>query len=274
MAEYDAFGRKVGEDEGAATPAATPTPTPTPTPTATPTPTTPAEPSPPKLKLSGVPSRSFGGGGGFAGNWIAVVVMIAVIAGGAIIAFNATSDVDHAIRRFVPTLPSVTFAPETPTTPSSTTTEPAHPVKPLPAPVGLGPRSLIRHANLAPAVAKLRHGLGRLTNLRVAPDSIVAQLVTKAGRLRSVLIHPDGTLDRISLSGPGFTSVPTIPFSGLDTRAPERLVRGGARDGGFKTREIQYLVPSEFSGVIVWNAFFANGRRYQGDASGRVARKF
>jgi hypothetical protein len=267
--QYDAFGRKIGEGESSAT-SATPA-TPTPTPAATPTPTTPTEPTPPKLKLSGVPSRSIGGG--FPGAWVGVAVMIAVIAGGAIVAITATNSVDNTIRRFVPTLPAVTFAPETPAT-TPTPTAPVQPVTPAAPPVGLGPRSLIRHANLAPAVAKLRHGLGRLTNLRVAPESIVAQLVTKGGRLRSVQIHADGTLDKISLSGPGFTSVPTIPFSGIDTRAPERLVRGGARDGGFKTRAIQYLVPSRFSGAIVWNAYFANGRRYEGDAAGRVMRKF
>ena len=89
MAEYDAFGRKVGEGATTPEPAPTPTSTPTPhtpseaslpgvptedaTPTATPTPASPAQP---KLKLSGVPSRS---GGGFSFAWVGVLIMVAVM---------------------------------------------------------------------------------------------------------------------------------------------------------------------------------------------------
>src|SRR4051794_36475480 len=105
MPEYDAFGRKVGDEDGAAstptpvTPASSPKTMPgVPEHDSVPTPTpAPSSPAQPKLKLSGVPSRTIGGGS-FSGGWVAVVIMVAVIAGGAIIAFTASNSVDHAIR--------------------------------------------------------------------------------------------------------------------------------------------------------------------------------
>lgn len=268
MAEYDAFGRRMGEDDPAVTPS-----------DASPTPRVesnavrsaalseasaraPGPPRPTGLMLSGRPSRSFGG------LWIGIVITIAIGAGGAIIAITATSSVDGTIRRYLPTFPAVTVAPEAPA--PTTATEPAQP-----PPEGLGTRSLVRHERFAPALVKLRHGLGRLTNLRLAPERIVVQLVTKRGQLRNVQIGVGGDLREVSLSGPGFGSVPTMPFSQIDSRAPERLVREAARRGRFSATQIDYLVVTRgFRGGLAWYAYFKNNRRYEGDGAGRVVRRF
>lgn len=271
MAEYDAFGRKVGEGDPAATPAPEPASPPAPEPSASSAPEPPAPapaPAPTGLRLSGRPSRV---GGGFSGVWIGVPIMVAVAVGGAIIAITATNSVDRAIRRYVPTFPAATVAPDT--TPSTATT--VAPIKPVVAPEGLGPRSLIRHARFGPVLAKLEHGLGRLTNLRLAPDSIVAQLVTKTGRLRNMQAGVEGDLRQISITGSGFTNVLTMAFAQIDSRAPERLVREAARQGHFKATKIDYLVVTRaFSGGLAWYAYFKNNRRYQGDAAGHVVRRF
>src|SRR5690349_2821784 len=127
MAEYDAFGRKVGENDPAIAPSDAP-PTPTPTPPPAVSADTPAEPppaapppAPTGLTLSGRPGRSFGGGGGGSGaRWFFVAVMLAVSIGGAIIAITATNSVDKTIRKYIPTFPAVTVSPET--TPTTSTT--------------------------------------------------------------------------------------------------------------------------------------------------------
>jgi hypothetical protein len=235
-------------------------------------PATPAAPppAPTGLTLSGRPGRSFGGGGS-AGRWFFVAVMLAISIGGAIIAITATNSVDKTIRKYIPTFPAVTVSPET--TPATPTVE--APETPAAPPEGLGPRSLIRHEHFAPALSKLRHGLGRLTNLRLAPESIVVQLVTKTGRLRNMQVGVEGDLKQISLTGSGFTNVPTMPFSQIDSRAPERLVREAAHQGHFKATQIEYLVVTKaFSGGLAWYAYFKNNRRYQGDAAGHVVRRF
>lgn len=274
MAEYDAFGNKI--EQGGTTPSPVPSTEPSGIPAgdslATTTTETTARPASAGLTLSGRPSRFSGGIS--PGPWIAVLVMLVVIGAGALIAVQATNDAKDAIRSFTPTFPQspgITVAPESPQTPATAT-----PAQPAAAPVGLGPRSLIRRARFASAIAKLRRGrLGTLTYVRVAADRIDAQLVTKGGRLRAVQVGLDGEVRQLGgLSGAGSTSVPTIPFSAIDTRAPERLLRGGVRRGGVRASGIDYLVMSTFGDAVVWNAYFKNGVRYQGDASGRVGRRF
>ena len=104
-------------------------------------------------------------------------------------------------------------------------------IKPKPAPKGLGAGSLVRQDNFTAALTQIRtKGGGRLTHLRVAPDRIDAQLLTGAGRLRSVQVKPGGTLERFGPdSGAGFDQSTTIPFARLNPAAPQRLARAGRR---------------------------------------------
>jgi hypothetical protein len=149
-------------------------------------------------------------------------------------------------------------------------------IKPKPAPKGLAAGSLVRQDSFAAAMKEIRtKGGGRLTNLRVAPDRIDATLLTRAGRLRSVQVKPGGKLERFGPdSGPGFDQSSTIPFARINPAAPQRLARAGAERIGVKVATLQYLVPSNFNGSIMWAAYFTRGRYVLGDASGRFQRKY
>ena len=117
--------------------------------------------------------------------------------------------------------------------------EPAKPAKP---PRGLERRSLVRRANFARALRRLRSArLGSVSSLRVAPERINAGLLTKGGRLRNVQLTFDGELKRFGSSGPGFSFVGTVPFAQLNTAAPERLARQAARRLKRKISTLNYV---------------------------------
>jgi hypothetical protein len=153
----------------------------------------------------------------------------------------------------------------------STAREPAKP-----APQGLAAGSLVRSGNLAAALEQIQtSGGGRLTHLTVAPERIDAQLLTPAGRLRSVQVKPGGQMERLGPdSGPGFDQASTIPFSRLNPAAPQRLARTGAERIHVPVSTLQYAVPSVFSGTLTWAAYFKRGRYVLGDASGRYQRAY
>jgi hypothetical protein len=142
-------------------------------------------------------------------------------------------------------------------------------------PVGLGPRSLARKAEFAAVLSKLRTSELRLTYLRLAPERIDAQLLTRGGRLRSVQAKPGGALERFGPdSGPGFDSSSTIPFARLQPGAPQRLARRGAAKLGVPVARLQYLVPSVDGSTLTWAAYFPRGRYVLGDAAGRYQRSY
>jgi hypothetical protein len=145
-----------------------------------------------------------------------------------------------------------------------------------PAPKGLAGKSLVPAENFGPALRQIRaKGGGRLTNLRVAPERIDAQLLTPQGRLRSVQVKPGGALERFGPdSGPGFDTVNTIPFARINQTAPQRLARAGAERLKVPLSTLQYLVPTFSSGNLTWVAYFEHGRYVLGDARGRFERAF
>lgn len=148
------------------------------------------------------------------------------------------------------------------------------PAKPAQPPRGLESRSLVRRANFARAMKRLRAAkLGSVSSLRVAPDWIGAQLVTKGGRLRSVRLTFDGKLDRGGGVGTGFKFVRTVPFAQINTAAPERLTRSAARRLGHKTTRLDYLVYTAGGGQFAWGAYFKGGRIAQGDGRGTFVRR-
>ncbi|MEO8690950.1 MAG: hypothetical protein ABI611_22390, partial [Solirubrobacteraceae bacterium] len=115
----------------------------------------------------------------------------------------------------------------------------------------------------------------RLTSLHLAPERINAQLLTRGGRLRHVQVQPGGAVEQFgSDSGPGFDTATTIPFSRLDPRAPQRLARRGAAKLRVKVSTLKYLVPTRFSGKIMWAAYFEHGRYVLGDGAGRYRRSY
>ena len=293
MAEYDAFGRKIGEDTlsglGGTSEPSKEAPRPQPAPPrgdATPSPdavrpeparpeTVRPEPSaPPKFvqdrrqlaaqlgaALSqaaaartagglGTPRRSAAGRGCLVGV-VVLLVLIGAAVLGVVALVGTVSDVADKAR----------------TTPANPTTG-----RPAAAPKGLAPRSLVRPATFATALRRLQSSeAGRLTNLRLAPERIDVQLLTWAGRLRSVQLLPGGQWQRLgSDSGPGFDRAPTIPFARLNPAAPARLARRGAARLHERVARLQYLVPTFSTGKLTWAAYFPRSRYVIGDASGRV----
>jgi hypothetical protein len=138
------------------------------------------------------------------------------------------------------------------------------------APSGLQTGSLIRRDTFGAAVERLRTaGLGRLTLLRVAPARIDARLLTRGGRLRNVQLRHDGELRDFGASAGGFGFVKTIPFSRVETAAPERLARAASRRLGVPAARVDYLVLTK-SG---WSVVFEGGRQFSADDAGRNLRR-
>jgi len=142
------------------------------------------------------------------------------------------------------------------------------------APRGLERASLVRRENFARALRRLREErLGKLRSIRVAPERIDVQILTPGGRLLSAQLRHDGELQRFGASGSGFGFVDTVPYGRVNTAAPERLTRAGARRLGRSTKSIDYLAYVAGTGEIAWGAFFKGGGHVQGDQAGRFLRR-
>ena len=255
MPKYDAFGREIGEDtlEGlSGTEDAPPRPEPA----------APREPAPePSGAMAGPPSglvvrRSTARRGCLVAFALIVVVVGLVVAGAALLVGGAIESGSDALKDTIRAIPK-------------------QPVKPVAAPRGLGPRSLVRKAAFGAALKKLRGSGLRLTSLHLAPGRIGAQLLTRGGSLRSVQVQPGGAIERIGPdAGPGFDSTRTIPFARLRPGAPQRLARQGAAKLHVPVSTLQYLVPTLFSGTLTWAAYFKHSRYVIGDAAGRWQRSY
>jgi hypothetical protein len=188
---------------------------------------------------------------------LVVIVIIAVfaipllIAGFAIVntVGDATREIDGAIKIARPELPKA-------------------------APTGLAGASLVRQDRFGPAMRRLQEkGYGRLTNVRVAPERINAQFLTKDGALLNVQLDSDGKLQSFGKSGTGFKSA-TIPFSRVDAAAPERLTRRSAERLGKTPKQLDYMVLTQGGPKgNLWAVFFKGGGNIQGFPDGRIWRR-
>ena len=295
MPKYDAFGREIGEDtfsglgSGAsdnAAPEAEAVPMEAGSPLREPEPqpyTPPAQPEPqpqpqqvftagPQAPQQAPPQRPFvpnpmrpprkrrSGRGLIFVVLIALFVFVVPVVCGGVVIFNAVDGATETVRNGLDaTIKAIPATPEPPAVP----------------PKGVSGESLVRRANFAAALAKLRSSELRLTHLRLAPDRIDAQLLTRAGKLRLMQVKPGGEPEQLGPdSGSGFDSARTFAFSRLDPGAPQRLARRGARKLGVPVSTLQYLVPSEWSGKLRWAAYFERGRYVFGDARGRYERSY
>jgi hypothetical protein len=290
--KYDAFGREIGEStlsglgSGAAagpTPEVAPAPERTegsplreapdpltPPPPAQPPPTftaAPAQPQPqqpaPQRPYVSIPMRPPGRRRSRRGVGVVilfvVIIIVAPLVGGAIAVFNtvdnATDVVRGGIKEGLRAIPTATVQ--------------------GPAPKGVTGRSLVRRANFSAALRKLSSSELRLTHLRLAPERIDAQLLTRGGSLRSMQVQPGGAVTQLGPdSGPGFDSASTISFSKLNAGAPQRLARQGAAKLHVPVSTLQYAVPTLFSGKVTWVAYFEHARYVLGDARGRWQRSY
>jgi hypothetical protein len=273
VGEYDAFGRKVGEDslaetgwhgEDASTPASVEATSPAEAPVVA-TSESPAEPTSVDLSELGDHAQQFGVR--FVRLFVALVTLAVLGVGG----YAVSTSIETATDFEMPSLPENLIPDLEELVPDAADLEP--PAAPAP-PKGLSPRSLIREAAFAQAMRGLRsRGLGRVTNLRVAADRIDVQLLTGNGRLRIVQVTPGPQVRELSVSGPGFGHLRTISFAGIDTAAPERFTRQAARREGVSPTRVDYLVLTGVLDDRTWSLFFKSGVHYQADAAGRIQRR-
>ena len=268
MPEYDAFGREIGEDTlagwrtgSSGLPSSPPEPAPKPRPAPAPVTAgdplgTPAESASP---IASAPRPQVAFRAPRRRRRLRLRWILLLAAGW--VGFNFASDVadkvDEAARDFkVPTIGAP--APEAA----------------APAPAGLAPGSLLRPAAFQRALDDLRaREIGRVQNLRVAPERIDATLLTRRGTLVHVQLRPGGELQRFSESGAGFGGLETIPYGRLDASAPRRLVRAAAERLGRPVSRIDYLVPTLTSGELTWGAYFKGGAIFLADERGKITRR-
>jgi hypothetical protein len=295
--KYDAFGREIGEDTfsglgsdasdtpapeaeavpmEAGSPLRAPEPQPYTPPVQPPQPPQ-AQPQPPPVFTAGTqqappqrpfvpnpmrpPRRRRGGRGLVFVLLIGLFVFVAPLVCGGVVIFNAVDGASESVRDGLEsTIKAI---------PTTTSEAPAV------APKGVSGKSLVRRSNFAAALAKLSGSELRLTHLRLAPERIDAQLLTRGGSLRLMQVKPGGKPEQLGPdSGSGFDTASTIPFSRLDPGAPQRLARRGARKLKVPVSTLQYIVPSLFSGKITWAAYFERSRYVIGDARGRWQRSY
>ena len=199
-----------------------------------------------------------------AGGCLAFVVVVTLV-GGCMVGLTreAMTDGADAIRSL-----STELAVSVPARTLPATAPPADaPARP---PTGLGRGSLLRPAAFGDAVDGLRGaGLGRLRVLRLSPERIDAQLVTRTGRLRTVQVLPGGARRTLSTSGPGFSTGRTISLAAIDRRAPLRIVRSAAGRARTTPGAVDYLVLLDIAGVPTWVVHLRGGKGFVADRRGR-----
>lgn len=270
MGDYDAFGRKVGEDPLAESgwrsqSAASPVPVETKI-VAESVETEVAEPVmeatapvPPPLPLT-----ASSGGGFLTARLLVRVVRLSVFVVTVGIIVSALSKVGDIVDSVDIDFPAL--IPGEPVAPSGE--EASRPA------AGLEPGSLILQPRFERALARLRaSGLGGIRYLRLAADRIDVQFLTDGGRLRGVQVQPDLQIRKNSLSGPGFGHLGTIAYGGIATGAPQRFVRAAARRRGVSPTRVDYLVITGSDQKPNWDLFFKDGAHFKGDTAGRVVRR-
>jgi hypothetical protein len=306
--EYDAFGRKIGEDSmaevgwGSSTPqtpfervpqepfAAPSEPAAAPAPLQPPFAPPPAQPAPAiqvpamapppmqapmqPIQLSSpmqpvtVTTRRSSGGG------IVLLIVLLVVGGIGFGIYKAVSGaketVDNALRQVTTGIPTIPG-----TTDSSEAAAPAKPDKPVGPVTGITGQSLAAPANLAPALKKLQNGsYGKLQHFVVRPDRIDASFVTKDGRIRQVQVSPGGVPQVLATTPPGFPTTDTLSIAAIKASAPSKLTKAGAPHVKKKPSDYDYAVYERFGSSLQWIVYYKGGRYVFGDVNGNFQRAY
>jgi len=286
MAERDAFGNIIGEDDplkdmgwsvgGERTAASDPVPSaPTAPPTAPAMSATPQSPrqftqpampsAPPRL-----PNIPGGGGpnvGRIVGRFVALAVFLAI--GGAIAAavIGGVDKVKDVTDSF--TVPSFSVPSVSVPTPSVPTAEsPSTPSKPAKAPVGLQRGSMIRAEAFGKALVRLRQEGGRAQTLRLDAERVSANLLTKANALRIVSLTWDGNAQVVKTSS-HLSGQQTVSLAGVSSQSAERAVKRAAAMLGRGASKVNYLVLTNFAGTSQWFIYFKDGKYLKASLDGR-----
>jgi hypothetical protein len=274
--EYDAFGREIGENtlaglggdpNAARAPRAEPAPAPADgwtEPATRPEPATRTEPERPQVTFSvpeGAPVTVMPGVGRRRGKGLGCLVALliagAVVAGPVIglVAFvdsatDAIDDVTDTIDPDVLELPDGVVPP-----------------------TGIAGDSMIAADNLARGLREVRgEGFTRATGIDARPDRLTVTVV-KGGRMRDIVVSSEGGVERGEPSRAN-VAFGTFSLAAVDPAAPARLVRGAAKRYRVKAKGINYVLAGPEPGGHQWRAYFKSGIYVEGDASGRVIRRF
>lgn len=284
MPEYDAFGREIGENTlsglGGDAPAAPPRaePEPTPAPTAAggwsettvprPEPERPPEPPPqvtfsipegaPVTVVPAVRKRRSG-----LGCVVGLVILGAVVAGPIFAVVSIVGSASDAIDGVTDALD-----PENLDLPDAPVPDPPAP------PTGVTGRSMIAKANVADALRQLEQaGFTKVADVTIWPERFDAETV-KGGKARHFVIHAEGGVTPGDPS-PANPARGAFTIAALDPAAPTRLVRNSVKRYRVREQGINYVIAGRgFEGGQVWRAYFKNGVYVEGDAKGRVIRRF
>jgi hypothetical protein len=144
----------------------------------------------------------------------------------------------------------------------------------LPPPVGVTGDSMIARDKFAAALDEVRGaGYARATGIDLRPDRVTFTVV-RNGRQRDLRIGYESEMERGTPS-PANTAAATFGLAAVDPAAPALLVRGAARRYRVKPKGINYVLAGpETGGGHHWRAYFKNGVYVEGDAAGRVIRRF
>jgi hypothetical protein len=126
--------------------------------------------------------------------------------------------------------------------------------------------------NLADGLQAVRAaGFRRATGVDARPARLTVTVV-KGGRERDVVVSAAGDVTRGPARAGSDSS--TFELAALDAAAPARLVRGAAKRYRVRPRGIGYVLAGPGPGGHHWRAYFQNGTYVEGDAAGRVIRRF
>lgn len=253
LPEYDAFGREVGEDTLAEAGWRRPSPDPSLTRPSVPPPAGRAEAGTPRVRRVRVKT----------GGRLAVVVLLLVaatlwIVGSAV--KGLVEEIGDALPLDEVTLPAGPGPGEGEGAGSQTAG----------AARGLEAGSLLRPQRLASALAELRDVPGNPTMLRVAANRIDGNFVA-ADRMRIVQVDADGELRQVAEVPAGADT--GLRLAAIDPSAPRRLLVAAERAHGLAPADVDYLAVMDFSGAVLWTAFYRGGPSVQGDARGRLTRR-
>jgi hypothetical protein len=260
--EYDAFGREIGENTlsglGGDAPAAPPRAEPE------------RPPEPPQVTFSvpqGAPVTVVPGvrkrrGGGL-GCLVGLVILGAVVAGPIFAVVGIVGSASDAIDGVTDALD-----PETLNLPDAPVPDPPAP------PTGVTGRSMIAKGNVADALRQLEQaGFTKVADVTIWPERFDAETV-KGGKARHFVIHAEGGATPGDPS-PANPARGTFAIAALDPGAPTRLVRNSVKRYRVREQGINYVIAGRgFDGGQVWRAYFKNGVYVEGDAKGRVIRRF
>ena len=205
---------------------------------------------------------------------LAILAALFIGGGGALVdkiadEIDKVDDIEVS-RPEVPATPAVPGAQEESEAPAAE--QPRPPDEP---PAGLQRGSLLLRSNFAAVLRKMRTGgYGRLTNLRVAPERIDAQFLTKGGRLRNVQFQPGGGVRDFGTSGAGFSGARTMSIASIDASAPFRAVTSAAGRLKKPATQVNYLVYTDVFAGQPWGVYFKAGQYFRADGRGTITRRF